>query len=67
MKLSQEDKSLLFSSTELPDVFFTDYLSEASGDNIKVFLHVLFQSKYNPDFNMSDMSKSLGLDFNVRN
>lgn len=65
MKLSQEDKSLLFYSTELPDVFFTDYLSEASGDNIKVFLHILFQSKYNSDFNMSDVSKSLGLDFNV--
>ena len=42
MKLEQNEKNLLFSYTELPDVFFTEYLSMASGDNIKVYLYILF-------------------------
>ena len=65
MKISQNDKSLLFSSTEIPDVFFTEYLPEASGDFIKVYLHIIFLSKYNTDFKVNDLSKSLGLDFPV--
>ena len=28
MKLSQNEKSLLFSSTEIPDMFFTEYLPD---------------------------------------
>ena len=39
MKLTQNDKSLLFSSTELPDAFFTEYLPESNGDFIKVYLY----------------------------
>ena len=37
MIFSQNDKSLLFSSTEIPDVFFTEYLPEASGNYLKVY------------------------------
>ena len=47
MKLSQNDKSLLFSSTEIPDMFFTEYLPEANGNFIKVYFYMLFLSKYN--------------------
>ena len=65
MKLSQNDKSLLFSSTEIPDVFFTEYLPEASGDFIKVYLHMIFLSKYNNEFKINDLSKTLALDFPV--
>ena len=45
MKLEQNDKSMLFSSTEIPDVFFTEYLSQANGDYVKVYLYLLFLSK----------------------
>ena len=65
MKLSQSDKSLLFSSTEIPDVFFTEYLPESSGDFIKVYLHMIFLSKYNNEFKINDLSKTLALDFPV--
>ncbi len=65
MKISQNDKSLLFSSTEIPDVFFTEYLPEASGDYIKVYLHMIFLSKYNNEFKINDLSKSLALDFPI--
>ena len=32
MKLDSKDNSILFSHTEIPDIFFTEYLSSASGD-----------------------------------
>jgi len=61
MKLEQNELSLLFSSTNLPDVFFTEYLSEASGDFIKVYLYMLFLSKYNKDVKLNDLSKKIAL------
>lgn len=61
MKLEQNDTSLLFSQTELPDVFFTEYLSQATGDAIKVYLYLLFLSKYNKDVKINDLSKKLEL------
>ena len=63
MKLSQNDKSLLFSSTEISDVFFTEYLPEVSGNSIKVYLYMLFLSKYNKEIKINDLSKTLSLDF----
>ena len=50
MKLEQNDKSLLFSSTDIPDVFFTEYLSLADGNYVKVYLYLLFLSKYNKKY-----------------
>ena len=44
MKLEQNDLSMMFSSTEISDVFFTEYLSQASGDAVKVYLYILFLS-----------------------
>lgn len=63
MKLSQNDKSLLFSSTEIPDMFFTEYLPETSGNSLKVYLYMLFLSKYNKEIKINDLSKTLSLDF----
>lgn len=63
MKLSQNDKSLLFSSTEIPDMFFTEYLPEATGDFLKVYFYMLFLSKYNKEIKINDLSKTLALDF----
>ena len=65
MKLSQNEKSLLFSSTEIPDIFFTEYFPEASSESIKVYLYILFLSKYNKEVKINDLSKSLSLDFPV--
>ena len=38
MKIECNDDSILFSSTIIPDIFFTEYISEAPGDYIKVYL-----------------------------
>lgn len=61
MKLEQNDKSLLFSHTQLPDIFFTEYLSQLSSDCIKVYLYLLFLSKYSKDIKLNDLSKKLEL------
>ena len=63
MKLEQNDLPMLFSSTELPDVFFTEYLSQASGDYIKIYLYIVFLSKYGKDVKINDLSKKLNIDF----
>ena len=63
MKLEKNNESMLFSSTNIPDVFFTEYLSLASGDFIKVYLYLIFLSKYDKDIKLNDLSKKLALDF----
>lgn len=61
MKLEKNSNSMLFSSTEIPDVFFTEYMSQANGDFIKVYLCLLFLSKYDKDINLNDLSKKLDI------
>lgn len=61
MKLDQNELSMLFSNTNLPDIFITEYLSEAPGDYIKVYLYILFLSKYGKDIKLNDLSKKIAL------
>ena len=65
MKLDYKDKSILFSTTEIPDIFFTEYLSCASGDFIKIYLCLVFLSKYDKDIKITDLSKKLNIPFNI--
>lgn len=65
MKLEQADNSLLFSTTNIPDAFFTEYFSQASGDSIKVYLYIYFLSKYGKDVKINDLSKKLDLPLKV--
>ena len=61
MKLEQNDKQLLFSETQVPDIFFTDYLPELPGDYLKIYLYLVFLSKYKKDVKINDLSKKLSL------
>ena len=61
MKVEPMNDSFLFSHTSLPDVFFTEYFSGASSDAIKVYLYLLFISKYNKDVKINDLAKKLEL------
>lgn len=61
MKLENKDKSMIFSYTEIPDVFFTEYMSEANGDFIKVYLCLVFLTKYDKDIKLNDLSKKLNI------
>ena len=61
MKLEQNDLSLLFSYTSIPDVFFTEYISQMNGDCLKVYLYMIFLAKYNKEIKLNDLSKKLEL------
>lgn len=61
MKLEQNDKALLFSLTMIPDVFFSDYLSQIPGDYLKIYLYIMFLSKYKKDIKVNDLSKKLNI------
>ena len=61
MKIEQNDPSLILSQTILSDVFFTEYLSQASGNFVKVYLYLFFLSKYNKDIKLNDVAKKLEL------
>ena len=65
MKLEKPEKSMIFSSTEIPDVFFTEYMSEANGDYIKVYLCMLFLTKYDKDIKLNDLSKKLNIPLSI--
>ena len=65
MKIEHTEKSMLFSETIIPDIFFTDYLSQIPGDYVKIYLHMLFLSKYNKDIKINDLSKTLSLAYKV--
>lgn len=61
MKLEQSENSLLFSTTSIPDAFFTEYFPQATSDSIKVYLYLFFLSKYGKDIRVNDLSKKLNL------
>lgn len=61
MKLEQNDKSLLFSETTIPDIFFSEYLSELPGEYLKIYMYILFLSKYGKDIKLNDLSKKLNI------
>jgi len=61
MKLEQPEVPLLFSETVVPDIFFAEYLSQMTSDSVKVYLYMIFLSKYKKDIKLNDMSKKLAL------
>lgn len=65
MKLEQKDTSFIFSTTQIPDIFFTEYLPSTNGDFVKVYLYMMFLSKYNKDIKVNDLSKSLNIPVKV--
>jgi len=61
MKLEQPEVPLLFSETVVPDIFFAEYLSPMPANSVKVYLYMIFLSKYKKDIKLNDMSKKLAL------
>ena len=61
MKLEQPEVPLLFSETVVPDIFFAEYLSQMPANSVKVYLYMVFLSKYKKDIKLNDMSKKLAL------
>ena len=61
MELEQNEKPLLFSETIIPDIFFSEHLSELPGDYLKIYLYMIFLSKYGKDIKLTDLSKKLNI------
>ncbi len=67
MKLEQKEKSMLFSETTIPDIFFSEYLSNLPGDYLKIYFYLAFLSKYGKDIKINDLSKKLNIPLKVIN
>mgnify|MGYP001086506655 CR=1 FL=1 len=67
MKIEPKDNSLLFSSTDIPDIFFSEYLPLTSGDTVKVYLYISFLAKHGKDVNINEISKILSLSYDAVN
>ena len=67
MKLEQNEKSLLFSETMIPDIFFSEYLSQIPGDYLKIYFYLVFLCKYCKDIKLNDLSKKLNIPLKLIN
>ena len=67
MILEQSEKHMIFNTTQIPDVFFSEYLQAMPGDYLKIYLYLSFISKYSNEVKINDLSKNLSLPFNVIN
>lgn len=67
MKFEQNDKAMLFETTQVPNIFFAEHLSNMPGDYLKIYLYLIFLSKYNGEIGVNDLSKKLALPINIIN
>jgi len=67
MKLEQDNKSMLFSETNISDIFFADYLPIANGDFVKVYLYLLYLAKLNHEIDLASVSKQLNISLSTIN
>ncbi|MCI8309633.1 MAG: DnaD domain protein [Clostridia bacterium] len=67
MQIEVKENSGLFSSTDIPDIFFSDYLPLASSDAVKVYLYINFLAKNGKDINVNEIAKLLSLSYDVVN
>ncbi len=65
MKLEHSEKRMMFSNTIVPDIFFSEYLGNMPGDYLKIYLYLVFLSKYSKEVKVNDLSKNLSLPVNV--
>ena len=67
MKLEESDKSMMFETTSIPDIFLAEYLSNMPGDYLKIYLYLIFLAKYNGEIDISNLAKKLALPINTIN
>ena len=56
------DLSLLYSDTQVPDVFITEYMPSLDSDAVKVYLYCLFLCKHSKQVSSEDIAKKLELE-----
>ncbi|MEN6315050.1 MAG: DnaD domain protein [Clostridiaceae bacterium] len=54
--------SLLYSDTQVPDVFITEYLPSLDGDFVKVYIYCVFLGKHGKQASAMDIAKKLEME-----
>ena len=54
--------SLLYSDTQVPDVFITEYMPSLDGDFVKIYVYCLFLGKRSKQASADDISKKLEME-----
>lgn len=67
MKFSKDERSELFEKTEISDIFFTEYIAEAPPVAIKLYIYLLYYTKYNKEISLNDLPKILGISYSDMN
>ena len=67
MKFEKDERSELFEITEISNVFFTEYIAEAPAVAVKVYIYLLYYTKYNKEISLNDLPKILGITYNEMN
>ena len=67
MKLEQNEKTIIFSNIEIPEIFFAEYLNSMPCEYLKIYLYLIFLSKYKREISINDLSKKLALSINIIN
>lgn len=57
----EESKSLLYSDTQVADIFISQYMPSMDSVSVKVYLYILFLSKHNKKVSCDELSKTLNL------
>ncbi|MBQ9266830.1 MAG: DnaD domain protein [Clostridia bacterium] len=57
----EQNLSMLFSDLNIPEVFISEYMCNANGDYVKIYLYCLFLCKYGSEVSPLDLSKRLCL------
>lgn len=57
----EDSKRFLYSDTQVPDIFISEYLPEMTGLQVKIYLYCLFLSKNRKKINEIQFAKTFGL------
>lgn len=60
--LFESNMSILYSDTQLPDIFITEYMPSMDCDFVKVYIYCLFLGKHNKQAAADDISKKLDME-----
>lgn len=58
----ESNMSILYSDTQVPDIFITEYMPSMDSDMVKIYLYCLFMGKHGKQATADDISKKLDLE-----
>lgn len=65
MLIEKKDDSLIFTETNISDIFITKYLQNAPGDAVKLYIYLLFQSKFSNNISLKNISNAININYNA--